>query len=214
MILSFGRIMRAIMIALLLVFAMGTTVYASGASGPEVTRGSADGAPLQESATATENPMTSHLIWEWIAFVILFIVLAKVAFPWMFNQMNMRQTRIKEALDKADKVKSEAEILLKKHEQMMADAHAEAKRVTDEAIQASQTARDEIIGKAQGEATAAVERAKKEISMAQAKAMDELRTQAVELSLAASSAVLKRSLTDDDHRRLASEAIAAAGSPN
>ncbi|MCK6439609.1 MAG: F0F1 ATP synthase subunit B [Planctomycetes bacterium] len=167
------------------------------------------GAPLQEKAIDLGSPLTNHLLWEWIAFVLLFVVLAKVGFPWMFKQMDARQARIREALEKADKVKAEAEVLLKKHEQMMADAHAEAKRITDEALRAAQHVKEDILRSAQTEAAAVVERAKKELSMAHTKAMDELRKHAVELSLKASSAVLKRSLTDEDHRRLAADAISA-----
>ena len=158
--------------------------------------------------------LTNLIFWEVVSFVLLFVILSVAVFPKMFGAMKNRQTRIEEALAKAKKVNEEADALFKKHEKMMSEAHAEAKKISDDAIAAGEKARAEMIDAAKNEAAEIVERSKKEIELAQSKAMDELRASAVDLSLAASSAVLKRSVTDDDHRRLAEEAISAFESRN
>lgn len=150
------------------------------------------------------------MFWEIVAFVFLLIALSIIVFPKMFGAMKTRQERIESALAKADRVNAEADALLKKHEKMMAEAHAEAKRVSDEALAAATRTRNEMIETAKRESADIVARAKNEIRLAQNKAMAELRESAVELSLIGSSAVLNKVVSGDDQRRMASDAINAA----
>lgn len=158
------------------------------------------------------EPIVSQIVWKFIAFGVLLLVLWKFALPALMGSLNERTSRIEDALEKAEKVNKEAEELRVKHEKMVAESQAEAKRITDEAKEAADKIRSEASESAKKDADEIVARAKNEIRLAQSKAMAEIREQAVELSLAASSAVLGRSLSDDDHRRLASEAISAAAS--
>ncbi|MCA8940673.1 MAG: F0F1 ATP synthase subunit B, partial [Planctomycetes bacterium] len=145
-----------------------------------------------------------------VSFGLLFLVLSKFIFPMMFKALNSRKQHIEDALAKADRVNAEAEELLKKHEKMLAESHAEAKRITDEAISAGAKAREDLIASAKKDADNIVRHAKAEIRRSQDAAMEEIRNQAVELSLLASSQLLERSLTDDDHRRLATQAVDTA----
>jgi F0F1-type ATP synthase membrane subunit b/b' len=64
-----------------------------------------------------------------------------------------------------------------------------------------------MLSAAQKEIEAQRERAKKEIGLERAKAVEELKRAAVELTLEASARLLKREIRDDDHRRLAREVI-------
>jgi F-type H+-transporting ATPase subunit b len=93
----------------------------------------------------------------------------------------------------------------------MRNAHQDAKKITDEATRAAREAAAKISADAETAAREIRDRAQKEISQMTRKAEAELREAAVELALLASSRVLERALTDDDHRRLAREAIEAAG---
>jgi F-type H+-transporting ATPase subunit b len=149
----------------------------------------------------------SLMFWEYVTFAIVVLALGFGVFPILLKQLNKRQDRIQDALDKADQVRAEAEVLLQKHEKMMQEAHHDAKKITDEAIAAGREAAERIRAEAETTASATRARAEREIDMLRAKAEDELRKQAVELALLASSKVLERALSDDDHRRLATQAI-------
>jgi F-type H+-transporting ATPase subunit b len=149
----------------------------------------------------------SLMFWEYVTFAIVVLVLGFGIFPILLKQLNLRQGRIRDALDKADQVRAEAEVLLQKHEKMMQDAQQEAKKITDEAVTAGRQAAEKIAADAEAAARDTRARAEREIDMLRAKAEDELKKQAVELALLASSRILERSLQDDDHRRLAREAI-------
>lgn len=193
---------RAYLPALIAITLIGaTTLLAAGGHG--------GGEQVQ---TDVLQPIVSQIVWKFIAFGVLLFVLWKFALPVLMGSLNSRTQRIEEALEKAERVNKEAEELQAKHAKMMEEANAEAKRLTDEAKAAAEKIRSDANESAKKDADEIVARAKNEIRLAQGKALAEIREQAVELSLAASSAVLGRSLSDDDHRRLASEAISAAAS--
>lgn len=154
------------------------------------------------------------MFWKYLAFGLIMLVLGGKVVPILLKQLNARAGRIKDALDKADQVRTEAEVLLRKHEEMMRNAHADAKKVTDEAVAAAREAAAKIQADAEQTARETRARAEKEVEQLTRKAEAELREHAVELALLASSSVLQRSLKDEDHRRLASEAIAASGTMN
>ena len=206
----FKNIGRAALIVLIAMIAFAPVAMAAGGEG---------GAHLEEGQPGDHHPETdqhemlhfsgSLMFWEYLTFGIVLVVLGVGVFPKLLGQLNARQERIKEALDKADQVRSEAEVLLKKHEEMMRNAHADAKKITDDATVAAREAAGKIQAEAEKSAGEIRERATKEVELQRKKAEAELREAAVELALLAGSRVLAKSLKDDDHRRLAQEAIAA-----
>jgi F-type H+-transporting ATPase subunit b len=167
----------------------------------------AEHGPKQESVLH----FSGHLMfWMYLTFGLILLVLGWKVIPVMLRQLGDRQASIKDALDKADRVRAEAEVLLRNHEEMMRNAHADAKKITDEATQAARETAARIAADAETAARETRERAQKEVEQLTRKAQAELREQAVELALLASSRVLQQSLTGENHRKLAQEAIAAS----
>ncbi|GIK52019.1 MAG: F0F1 ATP synthase subunit B [Planctomycetaceae bacterium] len=147
------------------------------------------------------------LFWEYIAFGIILVVLGGFVFPKLFKQLDARQKGIQDALDKADQVRAEAEVLLKKHEDLMRRANDDAKKITDEAVAAGKQAREKIEQAGQQAAQELKQRAEREVELMTRKAEAELRERAVELALLAAGKVLERSISEDDQRRLAREVV-------
>jgi len=154
------------------------------------------------------------MFWEYLTFGLIVAVLAFKVIPVMLKQLADRQAGIKDALDKADRVRAEAEVLLRNHEEMMRNAHADAKKITDEATVAAREAAARIAAEAEANAKETRTRAQQEVEQLTRKAQAELREQAVDLALQAAGAVLQQSLTGENHRKLAKEAIAATGTMN
>lgn len=181
----------------------------------EAQHGPAQGEPGDHHAHSDQksvlDPMGSLMFWEYVTFGLVLLILGFGVFPKLYAQLDKRQSSIKEALDKADQVRAEAEVLLKKHEDLMRRANDDAKKVTDEAVVAGRQARERIEQAAQQAAGEIKARAEKEVELLTRKAEAELRERAVDLALEAASKVLGRSLTGDDHRKLAREAIERAG---
>jgi F-type H+-transporting ATPase subunit b len=157
------------------------------------------------------DPLISHWLWTWIIFGFVFFVLFKFAFKPIREQLETRENKIRETIDKAHQVKSEAEALLDKHRELMDRAKADAQEIINQGREAAEAAKNAIVETGQQEARASVNRAKREIELETKKALDEIRRETVDLTIMAASQVIGRSLKDEDHRRLTSEVIEEMG---
>ena len=151
------------------------------------------------------NPWT--FLWAWVAFGITLYLLSRMAWPMLAAKMEEREIRIREGLDKAEEAERRARELLEKQETVLNEAREDAKRLIAEGRDAASRIRQEAIEAAQVEIGKERERAKREIDVERKRAVSELREAAVDLTLDAAGRVLQRSLTDEDHRRLATEVI-------
>ncbi|HWD10082.1 MAG TPA: F0F1 ATP synthase subunit B, partial [Actinomycetota bacterium] len=71
----------------------------------------------------------------------------------------------------------------------------------------AENTRNELLAAAQTEIAAERDRAKREIGLERAAAVEELKRATVELTLDASARLLQRELRDEDHRRLAERVV-------
>ena len=149
----------------------------------------------------------STAVWAWIAFLTTFFILSKVAWPGLAAKMEARELRIAEGLRKAEEAEARARELAEKQEQVLAEARQEAQKFLADARAAAENVKSDLLRATQEEIAAEKERAKREIALERNRAIDELRQAAVDLTLEASSRLLKREMRDDDHRRLAREVV-------
>jgi len=159
-----------------------------------------------EEPTFTDlRPITA--VWVWVAFIVTFLILSKVAWPGLARKLEERELRIAEGLRKAEEAEARARELAEKQEQVLAEARADAQKLLADARAAAEHVKNDLVQQAQREIAAERERAKKEIGLERAKAIDELKQVTIDLTLEASARLLKRELRDDDHRRLAREVV-------
>lgn len=159
-----------------------------------------------EEPTFTDlKPITA--VWVWVAFIVTFLILSKVAWPGLAKKLEERELRIAEGLRKAEEAEERARELAQKQEQVLAEARVEAQKLLADARAAADNVKNDLMRQAQEEIGAERERAKKEINLERAKAIDELKQVTVDLTLEASARLLKRELRDEDHRRLAREVV-------
>jgi len=147
------------------------------------------------------------ILWAWVSFGVTLFALKKVAWPMLAAKMEEREVRIAEGLRKAEEAEKRARELMEKQEQILEEARKEAQKFLAESRGAAENAKNDLLAAAQGEIAAQRERAKKEIGLERAKAVEELKRATVELTLEVSARLLKREMRDEDHRRLAREVI-------
>lgn len=171
-----------------------------------------------EDCAKAPNPLlpeTNEIIWGSIAFLVVFVFLAKFGFPAVKEGMNARAERIRNNLDEAERTKAEAQSILDEYQRQLADARNEAGRIVEEARQAADAMRRDLMAKAEAEAAATRERAQSDIAAQVERATADLRTQVAQLSVEAAEMVVKNQLTDREAQiRLVEDYIAQVGTQN
>lgn len=153
----------------------------------------------------TIHPATA--IWTWVMFLITLVLLSKIAWPMLIKKMEEREVRISEGLKKAEEAEARARELAERQEQILEEARRDAQRLLAESRAAGENTRNELVASANEEIAAARDRAKDEIGLERAKAVDELKRATVDLTLEAAARLLQREIRDEDHRRLAREVV-------
>lgn len=119
---------------------------------------------------ATTYP--TQIFWLIVSFILLYIVMSKVAIPRIADVLEERQERIEDDIETADRLRAEAEAVKAEYEKAVADARSQAHDLVRKAM-------DEI---AASHATAEAEAAKKtaETTKAAEARIAEQRTEALE----------------------------------
>ena len=147
------------------------------------------------------------VIWTWITFIVVFLVLRKVAWGPLRAQLEAREKRIADTIANAKNLHEEAISLLEEHREKVEKAQDEVRALLDEGRRTAERLRAETINEARDEAREILDRTKTEIEAERRRAIATIRSEAIDLALGAASKLVERSLDDADHRRLAGEAI-------
>lgn len=157
-------------------------------------------------------PKAPEVFYSLAAFLVLFVVLGKFAFPPIVGMLEKREETIRGAIEKAEETRVEAERLLGDYKQQLAEARQEATQIVDQARKLGEDAKAKIDADAREEAAKLLARAREEIEAEKKKALIELTQKVADLSIGAASRVVSKSLTKDDHKTLIDEYIASVGS--
>ena len=147
------------------------------------------------------------IFWTVVTFVILLLLLKKFVWGPIIDAVDRREKSLKDMFDGAENARDEAQELLKRYEDQLAQARNDVNQMIEEGKGKAGKAGDEIIGKASSEADQIIERAKAEISRERQKAVEELKAQVVKISLAAAERLIERDLAEQDHRGLIEQTI-------
>ncbi len=140
-------------------------------------------------------------LWAVVAFVVLLVVLGKVAWKPLLDGLNARQNHIEQQLKSAEDSRVKAEHMLEDYKQ-------QGLTVMREATEQAQRHQQQMVEKTREETLVIRRRANEEIESARATAMDDLWRQTGDLLLHVGSEVLGRTLTEQDNQRLIDEAVA------
>jgi len=158
------------------------------------------------------KPDNSELVWGSISFVILLVLFFKWGYPAVVKTMKAREDRIKDDLEGAEGAKAEAETVLNEYRAQLADARAEAGRIIDEARQAADQVRRDLIARAEADAADLRARAQEDIRLAGERAMADLRSRVSDLAIELAEKVVERNLDRDTQIALIDSYINSVGS--
>ena len=151
------------------------------------------------------QPDPGLYIWTIVTFLALVALLAKFAWRPLLEALERRQESIRKSLDDAQKAKQELERLHVESQKILAAARAEADQILSNTRSDANRFREELKQKAQAEAAGIVKNAERQIELETARALQHIRTEAVDLSVAIASKLLERNVTKEDNERLIEE---------
>ncbi len=167
-------------------------------------------APFAVSAAEGVDVMPSNVglqIWVVATFVVMFVLLAKLAFKPIAEALDRRGQTIKASLDDAEKSRAEAKKMLEDYQKQLAGARAEAGKVIEEARQLGEKVRKDVVDKANAEASAIVTRAQEEIVRQKDKGIQEMKDTIAALSVQIAGRVIEKEVNAATHRQLVESLI-------
>ena len=159
-------------------------------------------------------PNLSEFIPALIAFVVIWAVLAKFAWPAITGMLDKRAETIKNNLDEAEAAKIEAQRSLDEYKKQLADARREAAGIVDEARRAGEQVKADITAQAQAQADEMIAKAKKSIEKEKLAAIADLQSSVADLSVSVAGRLIGEDLSDAEQRKLVEKYVAEAGTLN
>ncbi|HEU4383110.1 MAG TPA: F0F1 ATP synthase subunit B [Anaeromyxobacteraceae bacterium] len=144
-------------------------------------------------------------LWVAITFLVLIVVLAKVAWRPIVKMLDERERTIRDAIDQAKRERAEAEKLLAQQKESLAQARREAADLAKRNQQEVEGLRAELTAKARKEADDLVTTARRTIEEETRKAAAELKAQVADLAVGAATRIVKSSLDEKAQRALVEE---------
>jgi F-type H+-transporting ATPase subunit b len=147
-------------------------------------------------------PAKNEIIWGSLAFLVLLGAMWKFGVPAVRNMEQAREDRIRTDLEGAEKAHAEAEAEKEQYLAQLADAKNESGRLIEEARQAAESVRTDLIARAETEANEIRARAQADIANQRNQAMAQLRTDVASLSIDLAGRIVERNLDSDTNRQL------------
>ena len=159
-------------------------------------------------------PGVNEIIWGSAAFAVLLIAMWKFGVPAVKNMEKAREDRIRNDLEAAEQARTEADTEKAEYAAQIADAKNEAGRLIEEARQAAETVRADLVARAEQEANDIRARAQADIANQRNQAMAQLRTDVASLSIDLAGRIVERNLDDATNRQLVDSFIDQVGRSN
>jgi F-type H+-transporting ATPase subunit b len=148
------------------------------------------------------------LIVQVVNFLILLFILQRLLYKPLLAKMEERTAAIKTALDQARSAQEAAARQQEENEGRLRAAYAEAASIREQALREAAEESRKHVEAAQTQARKLVDDTKAQLDAEIRRAREELRREVSDLAIAAAEKLVRRTLREDDHRRIVTEAIA------
>ena len=147
------------------------------------------------------------IVWTVITFVLLLLILRKVAWKPILSALDQRETTIKESLEKAEQAKQDAIQILKQNEANLARAEEESQKIIEQSRQYAEKLKEQMLQASKTQAQKIVEDASAEIERKNEAAFDELKAQIAGIAVDAAERILKENINAELNKKLVNNYI-------
>jgi F-type H+-transporting ATPase subunit b len=153
------------------------------------------------------QPDPGLFIWTIATFLVLLWALRRYAWAPLLAALEAREKTIASAVENAQLAKAELEKVQANSAHLLAEARREAADVMARARADADRFREDMRQKAADEAATLTRNAEQQIQREAAKAVEQIRQEAVDLSLAIASKLIKRNLSKADNEQLIQDTV-------
>jgi F-type H+-transporting ATPase subunit b len=154
------------------------------------------------------------LLIQVVNFGLLLFLLVRFLYRPLLGKMEERSQAIKKSLEEAQAARAEAQREREEHAARLQAAHAEAQAIRAAALEAAREEQRRLVEAARAEAQRLVDAARAELEQDVRRARQDLRREVSDLAITAAERLIRKSLRDEDHRRIVDEAVARLGQGN
>lgn len=146
------------------------------------------------------TPEFGLLIWTLLAFLIVFFILKKMAWPAIIKGLRDREQGIASSLETAEKIKAEMAQLKNEHEALLATAREERAQLLKEARETKDKIINEAKEQSKIEANKIITEAQAAINIHKMAALTEVKNQVGKLVIEVTEKVLRRELANKEEQ--------------
>jgi F-type H+-transporting ATPase subunit b len=148
---------------------------------------------------------------QMVNFIALLLILYRLLYKPLLAKMEERSVAIKNALAAADAARAEAAKQQEENASRLRAAYAEAQSIREAALKEAGEEQRKLVDAARREAQQLVDSAKAQMDADVRRAREELRREVSDLAIAVAEKLIRKSLRDEDHRRIVDDTIARIG---
>jgi F-type H+-transporting ATPase subunit b len=153
------------------------------------------------------SPNVGLMIWTLLLFGISVYILWKLAFPRISAALDRRQKAIEDSIDHADQIRHEADEILAEYRERLKEARGQAEQIIDRARKAGEMHERDSEAEAKARREQLMQQTRREIELETRRAIEEIRREVADLTVAATEKVTRKVLTEEDQQRLVQEAL-------
>jgi F-type H+-transporting ATPase subunit b len=153
------------------------------------------------------TPELGLMLWTLLAFGITLILLRKLAFPRIQDALEKRSRAISESIDAAERTRQEADQILNEYRERLREAREQADEIVARARKAADRTQDDARIHAKETREEMLEDARRDIEQETRRSIGVIRREVADLTVLATEKVTRKTLDDDDHKRLIEEAL-------
>jgi F-type H+-transporting ATPase subunit b len=148
---------------------------------------------------------------QMVNFLFLLAILYRLLYKPLLAKMEERTVAIKASLEAAEAARADAARQHEENASRLRAAYAEAQAIRAAALKEAGEEQRKLVEGARREAQQLVESAKAQMESDVRRAREELRREVSEIAITVAEKLVRKSLRDDDHRRIVEDSIARIG---
>jgi F-type H+-transporting ATPase subunit b len=163
--------------------------------------------PIASSGSFLITPNVGLMVWTLVLFGVSMLILWKLAFPRISEALDRRQRAIEDSIDAAERTRREADQLLDEYRERLREARGQADEIVERARKAAEVHESDAVKDAAAKREQLMEQTRRDIEAETRRAIEEIRREVADLTVMATEKVTRKTLTEDDQRRLVQDAL-------